>query len=435
MGYGNPKTISDTSVKNCAGDIREFKPTILVGVPAVWETIKKGVMAKVGKMNAITKNLFWASMASKSMMMSHSGLPFTGLGASVIDSVVFSKVKDATGGRLRICLNGGGPVAKDTQRFISMVIAPMISGYGLTETTAMGALTDPLSWTDEALGGCPASIEIKLVDFEDAGYFSTNEPPQGEIWIRGGSVTEGYLDNEQENKEAFTEDGWFKTGDIGEFDKDGNLKIIDRKKNLVKTLNGEYIALEKVCYNSLPPQNKSYISPLTIYPSSSQSTARPQSSATSASTPPKTRTSPLQSSSPPSQPSRLWQAKTASRATVSKTSASTRNSTRLSSRTCKHRARRVVSAASKSSRVSCSPTKNGPHRTASSLRRRSSTGKESWKSTRRRSTLLMGLEFTYRHLLSSPTFFSPLLLLLFFPPFLLRINILTNAKTFGPREN
>lgn len=247
MGYGNPKTISDNSVRNCAGDIREFKPTILVGVPAVWETVKKGIVGKVGKANMITRNMFWGAMASKSLMMTHSGIPFTGMGTSVVDAVVFSKIKEATGGRLRICLNGGGPVAKDTQRFISMAIAPMISGYGLTETSAMGALMDPLAWTDDALGGLPGSIEVKLVDFADAGYFSTNNPPQGEIWIRGASVTDGYLDLEKENKEAFTEDHWFKTGDIGQFDKHGNLQIIDRKKNLVKTLNGEYIALEKVC--------------------------------------------------------------------------------------------------------------------------------------------------------------------------------------------
>ena len=121
----------------------------------------------------------------------------------------------------------------------------MISGYGLTETSAMGAIMDPLAWTDDALGGLPASIEVKLVDFHDAGYYSTNNPPQGEIWIRGDSVADGYLDLEKETQESFY-DGWFKTGDIGEFDKDGNLRIIDRKKNLVKTQNGEYIALEKL---------------------------------------------------------------------------------------------------------------------------------------------------------------------------------------------
>ncbi|KAI9720183.1 MAG: hypothetical protein M1812_003001 [Candelaria pacifica] len=242
MGYGSFRTLSDTSVRNCKGDIRELRPTILVGVPAVWETVKKGIVAKVNQGSPLVKNLFWSAMAAKSFMM-QTGLP----GSGILDAVVFKKVKEATGGRLRICLNGGGPVSKDTQRFISMAITPMISGYGLTETSAMGALMDPMEWTDEALGTIPACIEIKLKDFPDAGYFATNKPnPQGEIWIRGDSVTVGYYDNDKETEEAITSDGWFMTGDIGEFDSNGHLKLIDRKKNLVKTLNGEYIALEKL---------------------------------------------------------------------------------------------------------------------------------------------------------------------------------------------
>jgi long-chain acyl-CoA synthetase len=242
MGYGNPKTLSDTSVRNCKGDIREFRPSILVGVPAVWESVKKGIIAKVNSGSPILKNLFWAAYWAKSNLL-HYGLP----GAGIIDSIVFKKVKDATGGRLRLCMNGGGPVAKETQRFISIAITPMINGYGLTETTAMGALMDPFEWTDEALGNIPGCIEIKLVDYPDAGYFATNKPnPQGEIWIRGASVMDAYYENEEETKAAFTPDRWFKTGDIGEWDHNGHLKMVDRKKNLVKTLNGEYIALEKL---------------------------------------------------------------------------------------------------------------------------------------------------------------------------------------------
>ncbi|KAF2242990.1 acetyl-CoA synthetase-like protein [Trematosphaeria pertusa] len=249
MGYGTIRTLSDTSVRNCKGDIRELKPTILVGVPQVWETVKKGIVSKVEAGGSLTSKLFWGAMAAKGFLLG-SGLP----GSGILDTVVFNKVKDATGGRLRICMNGGGPIAKETQRFISLAITPMISGYGLTETTAMGALMDPMAWTDSALGEMPACIEMKLVDFADAGYFSTNNPPQGEIWIRGGGVTSGYLDLEEETKEAFTDDGWFKTGDVGEFDSKGQIKIIDRKKNLVKTLAGEYIALEKLesIYRSAP---------------------------------------------------------------------------------------------------------------------------------------------------------------------------------------
>lgn len=242
LGYGNPKTLSDTSVRNCAGDIREFKPTILVGVPAVWESVKKGITAKVHAGGSIVQNLFWGALWAKNHLMS-LGLPGSGL----LDAIVFKKIKEATGGRLKLCMNGGGPVAKDTQRFISMAIAPMVIGYGLTETCAMGCIMNPLEWSSESHGATPASVEVKLVDFPDAGYFATNKPyPQGEVWIRGPAVTEEYYKNEKETAEAFAPDGWFKTGDIGEWDHNGHLKLIDRKKNLVKTLNGEYIALEKL---------------------------------------------------------------------------------------------------------------------------------------------------------------------------------------------
>lgn len=253
MGYGNPRTLSEASVRNCSGDIRELKPTILVGVPAVWEAVKKGVMAQLGKNNVLVKSLFWGAMSAKNFLLS-TGFPGAHTGASLLDSVVFKKVKEATGGRLRIVMNGGGPISTDTQHFLSMAIAPMISGYGLTETSAMGALNDPLAWNPNALGDIPASVEVKLVDFPDAGYLTKNDPPQGEIFIRGGSVTAAYWDNEEETKSAFAEGGWFMTGDIGEFDKYGHLRIIDRKKNLVKTLNGEYIALEKLesVYRSSP---------------------------------------------------------------------------------------------------------------------------------------------------------------------------------------
>ncbi|ODM17738.1 hypothetical protein SI65_06526 [Aspergillus cristatus] len=253
MGYGNPRTLSEGSMRNCKGDIKEFKPTILVGVPAVWETVKKGVLGQLNKNSFLVKSLFWGAMSAKNFLLS-TGLPGSDFGTWFLDNMIFKKLKEATGGRLRIVMNGGGPISKDTQQFLSMAIAPMISGYGLTETAAMGALNDPMAWNPNALGEIPASVEVKLVDFPDAGYLTKNNPPQGEIFIRGGSVTTHYWENEEETKSAFAEGGWFMTGDIGEFDKYGHLRIIDRKKNLVKTLNGEYIALEKLesVYRSSP---------------------------------------------------------------------------------------------------------------------------------------------------------------------------------------
>ena len=131
MGYGSPKTLADRSVRNCKGDIAEFRPTVMVGVPAVFETIKKGVIDKVGQAPAFSQKLFWGALSAKKFLLG-SGIP----GSGVLDSVVFKKVREATGGRLKLWMYGGGPIAKETQIFLSMVIAPMICGYGLTETSA-----------------------------------------------------------------------------------------------------------------------------------------------------------------------------------------------------------------------------------------------------------------------------------------------------------
>ncbi|KAI5818803.1 hypothetical protein BZA77DRAFT_9960 [Pyronema omphalodes] len=248
MGYGSPRTLSDRTMRNCKGDIRELRPTVLVAVPAVWETVKKGIMDQLNKQSGLKQKMFWGAMSLKGTLLNY-GIP----GVSMLDNIVFKKIKEATGGRMRVCMNGGGPIAKETHYFISMAIAPMIMGYGLTETAAMCCLMDPAEWDNNSLGNLTSSVEVKLVDFPEAGYFTNRIPEQGEVWIRGDSVADSYYMNDEETAAAF-ENGWFKTGDIGEWDENGHLKLIDRKKNLVKTLNGEYIALEKLesIYRSTP---------------------------------------------------------------------------------------------------------------------------------------------------------------------------------------
>lgn len=212
MGYGSPKTLTDASVRNCKGDLAEFRPSLLIGVPAVWESIRKGIISKVNG-SMISRNLFWAALSAKQFLLS-TGIP----GVKALDAMVFDRVRAATGGRLRICMSGGGPLAKETQTFISMVVAPLINGYGMTETCGLGALNDPLAWTVDAHGDIPCSVEEKLVDFPEAGYYSSNSPPQGELWIRGDPITTGYYENEEETRAALRDDGWFMTGDIAEFD-------------------------------------------------------------------------------------------------------------------------------------------------------------------------------------------------------------------------
>lgn len=242
LGYGSPRTLSDTSMRNCYGDMRTFAPTVMVGVPQIWETVKKGIESKVKASGALSSTVFNAALALKSFLV-HNGLP----GGALLDSTVFNQVRAVTGGRLRFVVNGASGIATPTLHFISMAVAPMLNGYGLTETCGNGALGSPLQWTpDAAIGPIPAAVEIKLVSLPELNYSTATTPPQGEILIRGAPVCTAYLDNPEETAKAITADGWFRTGDIGEFNADGHLAVIDRVKNLVKLQGGEYIALEKL---------------------------------------------------------------------------------------------------------------------------------------------------------------------------------------------
>lgn len=238
LGYANVKTLTDVSCKNCNSDLSEFKPTVMVGVASVWESVRKGILAKVLQLPYIVQKIFWTSYRLKSAMSNYH-IP----GSSAFD-IVFRRVKAATGGQLRLVLNGGSPISRDTQEFITTLLCPMLIGYGLTETCANATVVELKHFEQGVAGTLVGSVTCKLVDVADAGYYAKNN--QGEIWLSGGAITSQYYKNEKETKDSFTDDGWFKTGDIGEWAPNGALKIIDRKKNLVKTANGEYIALEKL---------------------------------------------------------------------------------------------------------------------------------------------------------------------------------------------
>lgn len=241
LGYGHPRTLADTSMRNCHGDMRAFAPTIMVGVPQIWETVKKGIESKVNSSGSLTRSLFWGAFNLKSFLV-RNHLP----GAAILDSLVFNKVRAMTGSRLRFIVNGASGIATPTLHFMSMVVAPMLNGYGLTETCGNGALGCPLQWTPDAIGPIPAAVEIKLVSLPELDYSVDSTPPQGEILIRGAPVLKEYFENPDETAKAVTADGWFKTGDIGEFDEHGHVRVVDRVKNLVKLQGGEYIALEKL---------------------------------------------------------------------------------------------------------------------------------------------------------------------------------------------
>ncbi|KAI7907137.1 uncharacterized protein BX663DRAFT_494945 [Cokeromyces recurvatus] len=235
LGYASVRTLTDTSVRNCKGDIKEFRPTLMTGVPAVWESIRKGILAKISTTSSKAQKMFHKAYTTKAWLLERH------LPTGFIDKVVFNKIKDQVGGRLRFALSGGAPVSVETQKFLSVTLCPILGGFGI-----MCCVMTPEQFAYGEVGAPVPCCEIKLVDVPDANYFSTNTKPQGEVWVRGPAITKGYWKRDDITKETITEDNWLQTGDIAEWNENGTLTIIDRKKNLVKLNNGEYIALEKL---------------------------------------------------------------------------------------------------------------------------------------------------------------------------------------------
>lgn len=120
FGYGRVKTLTDQSVRNCLGDIRAFRPTVMVGVPAVWEMIRKGIISKLNSSGALKKNLFNGALAVKK-----AGIP--GL-TQIVDSTVMAQIKAATGGRLRLAMSGGAALSRETQEFLNLALVTMLQG-------------------------------------------------------------------------------------------------------------------------------------------------------------------------------------------------------------------------------------------------------------------------------------------------------------------
>jgi len=168
--------------------------------------------------------------------------------------VVFNEIKKKLGiDKIKYLVTGSAPLSGEMQDFARVIFnCPLLQGYGLTETVSNGSVQRLDDWSIENIGPPLSSIEVKLVDVPDMGYTSNDKPyPRGEIWLRGPPITAGYFKNETQTVSAYfrsddSEYNWFASGDIGLWLDNGNLKIIDRKKNLIKPPHGEYIALEKL---------------------------------------------------------------------------------------------------------------------------------------------------------------------------------------------
>jgi len=242
LAYGSPRTVSDQQCRNCKGDIAEAAPNFLIGVPSVFDKIKAGILSAVGSQGAVTQYLFNSAIASKKAALNE------GKDCPIWNRLVLNKLKMRIGGNVRFIVSGGAPLSSQCADFLRAAFGvPVLQGYGLTETCGGATVGDSSDLEGAYSAGAPiCSTELKLVDQPDMNYKSTDKPcPRGEIWIRGANVTSGYYKNPTKTKEDFI-DGWFKSGDIGQLNKNGTLSIVDRIKNLVKPPHGEYIAIERL---------------------------------------------------------------------------------------------------------------------------------------------------------------------------------------------
>ncbi|MEV6164052.1 AMP-binding protein [Streptomyces sp. NPDC052052] len=237
-------TAVDGRVDKIIENLPVVQPTYMAAVPRIFEKVYNGVAAKARAGGAAKYKIFqWAAgVAREYAVVSQdnfqrtgaASVPF-GLGAKhkVADTLVFAKIREAFGGRLRACVSGSAALAPDIGYFFSGAGIHILEGYGLTESSAASFVNPGEAYRTGTVGKPLPGTEVRIAD-------------DGEILLRGPGLMEGYQGLPEKTAEVLEADGWFHTGDIGELSVDGYLRITDRKKDLIKTSGGKYIAPAEV---------------------------------------------------------------------------------------------------------------------------------------------------------------------------------------------
>jgi long-chain acyl-CoA synthetase len=223
-----------TRVAEALGAVR---PTILPAVPRIYEKIHAGVLDQIESGGGAKRTLgLWAlgvgARASRLRRAGQQVPPLLSLQRRAADRLVFAKVRHKLGGRVRVGVSGAAPLGIDVLEFFDSLGMLVIEGYGLTETASSLTVNDPDDFRFGTVGHAIEGTEIRLDE-------------DGEILVRSDTVFSGYYKDPEATAAAFTDDGWFRTGDVGELDADGFLKITDRKKDLIISAGGK----------NIPPQN------------------------------------------------------------------------------------------------------------------------------------------------------------------------------------
>ncbi len=225
------------SIDTVAANMAEVHPTVIAGVPRFFEKLRARVLEKISLAPAIRQKLFhWGVGVGKQVAaLEAQGKPipfWLGLKMGFAKKKIFSKVAAATGGQLKYFLSGGAPLAREVAEFFYAVGLPIYEGYGLTETSPVLSINTPKAHKLGTVGKIIPGVTIKI-----AG--------DGEILAQGPNIMPGYYHLPEGTAEVL-QNGWFHTGDIGEIDSEGYLRITDRKKDLLKTSGGKYVAPQPI---------------------------------------------------------------------------------------------------------------------------------------------------------------------------------------------
>jgi long-chain acyl-CoA synthetase len=225
------------SVDTVAQALLEVRPTITAAVPRFFEKIYARLVEQGSKTRGVKKMLFdWAMRVAEMSAKWRAGQRHPNfivtLQRRLADALVYRKIRAGMGGRLRLISSGGAPLSKELAEFFWAVGIPIYQGYGLTETSPIVSSNYP----DNRMGSSGKPIpNVQVRAAED-----------GEILVKGPCIMQGYYKNPEATREVLTEDGWFRTGDIGYVDKDNYLFITDRKKDLLKTAAGKFVAPQPI---------------------------------------------------------------------------------------------------------------------------------------------------------------------------------------------
>lgn len=230
------------SVKLLTDDIVTLKPTVFAGVPRVYSRIHDKVRQVISEKSFLVQKLFATAYENQLDNVRQ------GTRNGMWDTLVFDKAKQALGGRVRLMATGAAPMPAHLHEFLKVVFGcPVMQGYGMTENAA-AAVATPANYVSCGTVGVPLPCtEVRLEDVPEMNYTSKDSPnPRGEICLRGPNVFRGYHNAADKTAEALDAEGWLHTGDIGQFLPDGSLQVIDRKKNIFKLAQGEYVAAEEL---------------------------------------------------------------------------------------------------------------------------------------------------------------------------------------------